>query len=239
VVSGFGFYTFSGEENWSEISIAEYDKLVEKASRFYEGENASYSVDLRISSFKTHTATTPYDVKHGYTIQSGRNYHHYLLGIHSFQNKNYRFVIDSAYRNIMVANPETNLSKQIFLDDYKQFHANIVKVYRIQLKEIDRIKVVFNNKVKISSAEMEMDKNGFLKKTTSYFRVKLKDPKDENTTATSPRIETEFRNYKARIQPDYQEEFDEKRFFSVTNGKFIVAKAYADYTIKDTRLKTR
>lgn len=237
--SGLGFYSVKTGNTWSQITLNEYDAIIEKTQQYFEGNNLSFSMDVSISSYKTHTTPVAYETKQGYVIQSGKNYHHYMMGVHSLQNKNYRFVVDSTEKNIMVGNPSGTISEKIMLSDYAKFHSSITKVYLLQLKEMDKVKVEFKENMKVSHIEMEFDKKGLMKKTISYFRVKLKDPTEEGSVATAPRIETIFRNYKSGISIDYQKEFDESNYFSVIKGKFVASKTYADYKIKDTRLKTK
>lgn len=238
-IPGTGWGQQNNIMGWNEISLKEYDALIKKATGFFEGDHLSFSMDLVISSFKTHTAATAHDTKRGYFIASGKNYHHYLMGIHTYQNKNYRFAVDSTSKNILVANPADQESEKILLSNYKQFYSYITKVYKMTLKDMYRVKVVFDDKVKMAYMEMDFDQTGLIRKSTSYFRAKFKTAGQTASEATSPRLETVFKNYKANIKTDYQKEFDESVFFSFTDGKFVVNKKYSGYKIKDTRLKNK
>jgi hypothetical protein len=235
-----GIYAFAPIDGWKEITMKEYDQFIEKSAEFFEGTNISFSVDVTIASYKTHQTPVAYESQQGYFIRSGKNYHHFMMGIHSYQNKNYRFVVDSTEKNILVANPGSVETDKITMATYKHFHSFITKVYKLEQKETDKIRVDFSEKAKASRIEMLFDKKGLMLKTTTYFRMKLReDPTDKSSPSSSPRIEITFKNYKKDIKTDYRKEFDESGFFYVTDGKFVAAKAYADYMIKDTRLKTK
>lgn len=227
----------SMQNSWVEITMKEYDKVMEKAATFFEGKNA-FSVDVKMSSFNTHTDKVAFETQVGYFIRSGSNYHQFMLGMHTYQNKVYKFVLDSAEKNIMVASPATQKDDEIFFTEYKQFKTFIKKIEKVSTKDFDKLKVTFSEKFRVSHMEVEMDKSGMLKKSVSFFRIKVaEDPHDKNSASSAPRIETAFLNYKTDIKLDYEKDFSESHFFTLVNGKLTGVKAYKNYYLKDTRLK--
>jgi hypothetical protein len=240
IITSFTNARVNQKAEWREISIKEYDDIIKKASAFYETDKKAYSINVSVSSFKTHTDMIPVESQDGFVIKSGANYHHYMMGVHSFQNKQYRFVVDSVEKTIMVANPEGESVQKMLMSTYEQFHSKIQKVQMISLKEFDKVKIVLSDKMRVSHVEMEFEKNGMLRKSTSFFRVKIAENSDDpKSTKTSPRIETVFTNYKENIKVDYAKEFSEAPYFSSREGKFFPTKKFEGYYIKDTRIKAK
>jgi hypothetical protein len=230
-------FTVKPQDSWTEISMNEYDKIMEKAATFFEGKTP-FSLDVQISSFKTHTDKSAYETQSGYFIRSGNNYHQYMLGMHTIQNKTYKFVLDSAEKNIMVAAPAGQKDDDVFFAEYKQFKSKIKKVEKIEANDIQKLKVTFNDKFKVARMEIELDKTGMIKKSTTFFGVKVaEDPTDVNSPKSTPRLETIILNYKAGVKPDYEKEFSEASYFAVINGKLTGVKSFRNYYIKDTRIK--
>lgn len=231
------FYGFVVSQNsgWKEIPVKEYDEIMKKASEYFNDE-VSFSVNVSISSYRTHDDKTAFETQKGFFIRSGKNFHHYLMGIHTIQNKKYRFVIDSAENNIMVANPISDDENKILLGSFEQFHSHITKTEILKLNEVDRIRITFLKKNKVERMELEIDKNGFLRKSVAYFRIALSENEnDAITSSTKPRLETVFTNYK-KVKAD-DANYDESKYFVSKNNKFIGVNKYSTYKIKDTRIK--
>ncbi|HYG51599.1 MAG TPA: hypothetical protein VD905_11890, partial [Flavobacteriales bacterium] len=131
---GMSFISPVQTGEWKEITIKEYDALIDKASAFFETKK-TFSVDVEIASYKTHTDKVAYEKQKGYTIRSGNYYHQFMLGVHSYQNKQYRFVVDSVEKNIMIANPEGAHYSKMLMSSFENFHSYITKTQKIDMKD--------------------------------------------------------------------------------------------------------
>jgi hypothetical protein len=232
-------FSFSSQTaTWKTITAEEYEKMMEKTVGYLTGKTP-FKVDIRISSYKTHATTTAFETQDGYYIRSGKNYHTFLMGLHSYQNKKYRFVVDTSDKTIMIAEPENEKNQKPLFDTYQEVKKYVSSYKVLTLENTTKVRIDFTNKMKIARVEMEIDKEGIPLKTSTYMRVELSENSgDPGSEKSSPRLETIFSNYKKNYKVDIEKEFSDSRFFVITNGKFSGVGNYKNYTIHDTRLNT-
>lgn len=224
--------------DWKQISMQEYERILDKGEKFYKEKK--YSVKYKISSFKTHQEIIPYETAKGFVIRQNESFHNGVLGVHSIQNEKYRFVIDSIQRYIMIANPVDPESYETILNNIKLWKKQIITVKQLVTDQGMKLNVRFNENLRTESMTLEFNKEGFLKKSTVYFRIQLShDPTDKNSIKTAPRVETEYSEYKTSLTEIQNRSFDEKKYFIYSEKGFTPTQEYKSFKVKDTRYSTK
>ena len=226
----------SVDNSWQEITVADYDKIVDVAESFFK--QTTCTVEYKMESFKTHTDKNAHDAQFGKAIISGKNMYSNFLGIKTIQNKNYRIVIDSVDKTILIANPVNVTEYKPLIENYKVFKKYFASIKKLNTVEGFKLELNFKEKLKIKKIMLDVNKDGFIKKTSSYLNVAISEnPANEKAPKSKPRIETSFLSYKKNVTIDYKKYFDEAIYFIVKNGKMTPNGNYKNYTISDTRIK--
>ena len=216
------------------ISKEETGKVFEKTNTWFR-ETPVYSLDVVHASFENYTTSSPADKAVGYFKKDGKNYHSFLLGIHTIQNKDYKIVIDTAEKIIAVANPDQLNWLKYTQDDYKVFLKNCTAIrtsktgryafYRVELPE--------NNPV--AAYEFLIDEKGLAREISWYYNKEVK--KDENSPAAKPRMRISFSGYNEEPSFSYSETFSEEPYFEKKNDKLVVTEKYQHFKLLDQRIK--
>jgi hypothetical protein len=216
------------------ISKEEIGKVFEKTNTWFR-ETPVYSLDVVHASFENYTTPLPADKAIGYFKKDGKNYHSFLLGIHTIQNTEYKIVIDTAEKIIAVANPDQLTWLKYTQEDYKVFLKSCTAVrtsktgrytfYRVELPE--------NNP--ITAYEFLLDEKGLAREINWYYNKEVK--KDENSTAAKPRMSISFSGYNEAPSFNYSETFSEVPYFVKKNDKLVVTEKYKNFRLLDQRVK--
>ena len=221
---------------WVDMTDTEYDTVIERAGSFLDGKPA-FRVDISVSSFRTHHAEVPYETQTGFLVKSGNYFHSCLLGIHTYQNKKYMFTVDTVNKRILIADALTEKDYKPYFDNYEALRSYMQGAKKMELTSSDRVKVAFDPRMRVSHIVMELTKEGFINKSTSFISREIPEkPDDPNSSTVKPRLETTFTNYRKNIKVDYEKEFGEAQFFTLSGKNFVGVGNYKAYRIKDTRV---
>lgn len=220
--------------DWSVLSQEEFGKVFKQQEVFYK-EKTSYDLNIWHASYENFSSTIPYERMEGFFKRDGKNYHSFLMGIHTIQNSRIKIVVDSSDKKIMIANPDDAfqpIATKDLANNLKGYNSIKVrsiengKIYRIEYKE---------NIGSLSALEYVTAANGTITKMVMYYNELSYDPgfrkKEEKY---KPRMEVEFRDYKPGAKNN-KEDFDEGKFIALQGAKYKGIGKYESYRIFDTR----
>jgi hypothetical protein len=230
----FSFQGMRAQDN--SISKEEMGKVFEATNNWFR-TTPSFSMGVTHASFENYTTEAPADKTSGYVIKEGSNYHSFLLGIHTIQNKYYKIVIDTAEKIVVVANPDQLTFLSYTQDDYKVFLKNSTATKMIQAGKYTYYKVELPAANPISFYEILKDEKGLLREVKWYYNQQIrKDPNDASSNV-KPRMSISFSNYNESPKPNYTETFSESPYFIQKDGKLVVTVAYHTFKLLDQRIR--
>lgn len=210
-------------------------KIFEQMNNWFKN-TATYSLTITHASYEDHKTIVPVEKSVGYFKKDKNNYHSFLLGMHTIQNSNYKIVVDSSEKILMVANPDQLVWNTYTLDDYTYILKNCATIRVTDSGTDKKYRMDFDKEANISSYEFLFNQDGLLKEVVSYYNEEVKKDDDENSPKVKPRISITFSEYKKNPVLNYKEEFDESKYITKKNDKLIPAEAYKDYKFSDQRL---
>jgi hypothetical protein len=230
----FGTSLMSQESRWAFISKDEMAKELEKMNSAYKN-TPCFSVKVTHTTFKNYTTTVPYDKSSGYFKKDGSNYHSYLMGIHTIQNKRYRIVIDSSKNLLMVANPSGDSSISVTTGDYLATLKICSSQKSYEINKEKHLRLDFKNYT-YTTIEITLNDQGFLKEIVFYRSQE--SPGNgvvPNSPSSAPRMSVSFSDYRFGVSFSYKDEFDENRYFGRMDKKLVVREQYKNFKFLDER----
>lgn len=215
---------------WKTISKEEADKIMANTSGWYKNISA-YSVTVTHSSF-VGTQATPYERKSGYFKMKGKNYHSYMLGIHSIQNEKYHIVVDSTSKTIMVNNPQ-EIKSGIESASSPEMMKLCEKYSLLKTNEASTLKLSFKKGNAVEAYELKLNKDNSPAEIIIYY---AKSPEKKQDVSKKPRLKIAYSNYKKNITIDAKE-FDISKYVTVSGNNITPTNAYKEYKIADVRVK--
>lgn len=221
-------------ENVDKATMA---KVFEKMNNWFKNTPA-YSMKVTHASYENYTTTVPADRAVGYFKKDKNNYHSFLIGIHTIQNNDYKIVIDTAQKIMLVASPDQLVWNSYTTDNYIYLlqECSAIKVttigtdkkYRLEYKEGP-----------LACYEIVVDADGLLKEVVSFYAKAIKkDENDKNSPKVKPRIVITFSGYEKKPVFNYKKDFDESCYFIKKGSKVIPVERYKKFKFSDQRLVT-
>ena len=221
---------------WKTITKEEMANVFEQLSNWFKSPSV-YSFTVTHASYENYKTIVPYEKSVGYFKRDKINYHSFLLGIHTIQNKKYKISVDTASKIIMVANVDSSSWDTYKLDDYKVLLESCVAIKVFNEKTDKHYRLEFREGYPLSSYEFLIAANGVLKEITWYYAKEVqKDPDDEHSAKVKPRLNITFSDYKKNQVFNYKNEFDESVYFFNKGNKLVVTEKYKKFEISDQRL---
>lgn len=221
--------------NWTSISKEEIIKVFENINSWFKN-TSSYSLTVTHASYEDYQSEIPADKSVGYFKKDKTNYHSCLLGIHTIQNDNYKIVIDTVKKLIMVANPDKNHWGSFTLDDYNLAMGYCSALKFAQAGKEKYYRMEFKDGYPMTAYEFSLNEQGQMKQSILYYSaIKKNNENEKSQEKISPRLTIVFSDYKKNPPFNYKEEFDDSRYFIKGEKKFIPAPKYQQYKIRDQR----
>jgi len=222
-------------QSWEPLSYEEMGKILQGINDRYKNLH-SFSVTVTHSSYENYFSKNPADRSTGYFRKEGLNYHSFLLGIHSVQNSRYKVVIDTAQNSIMVSNPSGEMTGSLTLGEYdallklcsslKTYSDGDEKHFRMEFRDYT-----------FSAIELALTADGLMKEMVFYYRQEVdKNPDEPNSPKTKPRLSIVFSDYRQGITFNYNDEFDEARYFALSGNRLVVTDAFKKFKLRDLRV---
>jgi len=196
----------------------------------------TYTLSVTHASFEDHKTPNPAEKSTGYFKKENSNYHSFLIGVHTIQNKKYKIVVDSSQKIILVSNPDKLIWNNYAVADFDSILqiCSTIKVFSSGQDKLYRLD--FNKESTIAYYEFLINTEGMLKEIVWYYNKEMKiDEDDENSKAVKPRVSISFSNYNTSEQLNYNNEFEESNYFTIKDNKFIVSEKYKMYKLFDQR----
>lgn len=229
--------------NWESASKKEVLDKYKNALDWFT-KTATYKVNVSYASFVDHAATVPYERSEGSFVKNGKNLHSIVLGMHTIQNERYRITVSDDEQLIALNNLSATEQLPADMNSFSELldHVQAIKKEVKTGSTCYRIEFVPNGLY--ASFEFELDAAGLLSKLTYFYSAEMteeNDEADENGNVNKekirgrPRMEVSFYNYQLNVKTDYEKEFSEKKYFTVSGKKMILSEKYKHYELKDYR----
>jgi hypothetical protein len=229
-----GFVAF--QTNWTTSTMDEVDTAHKNSATYYAAKK-KYSMEITYSSFKGHEEIAPYETMQGYYHFDNGKSHSYIQGVHSIVSGNYKLILDSAHKTMVVTdapNESTGELMQINYENSKQFMTSCKK----SSSEVSTMfKMEFSEEVTYSAYALTFSKDGQMKDITVYYRKEYpSDPKQPNSPKLKPKLKISYGllNEKAVFTP---KEFDLTKYFTESRGVLKATPTYSTYQLIDSRAK--
>ncbi|MGQ0829850.1 MAG: hypothetical protein ACT4ON_15795 [Bacteroidota bacterium] len=218
------------------ISKTDMAKVFEQMNNWFKNTPA-YSLTVTHASYENHTTTVPVEKSVGYFKKDKESYHSFLLGIRTIQNIQYKIVVDTSDKILMVANPDQLIWNSYTLDDYTLILKNCIAIKMSTNGTDKRYSIHFSEGYPLSSYEFLISPDGLPKEIIWYYNEEVsKDEDNENSQKVKPRVCITFSGYRKKPVLNYKEEFDSSPYFTKANGKLVVSSKYKNFKFSDQRL---
>jgi len=236
------FFFFASAVN-AQVAKPEYVGRTDMAKVFKQINNwfintPIYSLSVTHASYESYKTTIPVEKAAGYFKKNKNNYHSFLIGIHTIQNKTYKIVIDSSEKIILVANPDKLIWNTYTTSDYDTLLKTCATIKVTTVGNDKLYRMDFNSESPIAWYEFLINPNGLPKEIVWYYNQEIKkDEEDEASEKVKPRVSITFSNYNSSAVLDYNKEFNEGIYFTNTNNKISLTEKYKNYKLNDQRVK--
>lgn len=234
----FLLFSLLGLVSKAQLVNIEKDEMIavfEKINSFFVN-TPSYSLTVTHASYEDYTTQTPVEISTGTFKKQDKNYHSFLMGMHTIQNNKYKVVVDTLNKRILVANPD-QLTMMIYTADYyKQLLKNCTKIKKTTSGRYTFYKVELPAESQIGAYEFLVDEEGLAREVTWYYNTEIKKDDDDENSKVKPRVSIRFSNYK--IDPVFSAEaFSEENYFKAETNKLVVTNNYSGFKLFDQRVK--
>jgi len=227
-------FTLQDNAGWITIDQNELKELSKKMSAFYEGKKR-FSVKVTHQTYKGHHALTPYDQSTGYIKRDGEQFHSLMAGIHTYQDQQFRFVVDSAQQSIIVADKKPFVATETI--DWEHVVAQ-QQVAACRKKKQDKqilFRVDYKKNYQIEATELLVNADHSLAAVTIFFRNEIPVSANDKALKAQPKAKIIFSDYS--FTPAFGAgEFAHKNFFTVSNKKLLPTARYKTYQLLDNRI---
>lgn len=219
--------------SWKNIEREEMIKVLEQAGSIYRMD--SYSIMVAHASYEDHKTIVPHERSSGYFKKDKSNYHSFILGIHTIQNENYKIVIDTLNKLMLVAKPDKNILSPHSIEDQKTMLNSCINLKTMNSGNEKRYRMELKEGYPLSAYEFLIDPQGMLKEITCYYTEKNKKESGTENATITPRLSITFSEYK-KNPPYNSSEFDEKKYFFIKDNRLMLTEKYKDFKLHDQRI---
>ncbi|HTF05644.1 MAG TPA: hypothetical protein VK826_16570 [Bacteroidia bacterium] len=223
------------QEGWVVSSITEVDTAHKNSETFYTGKK-SYSIDITYSSFKGHEAVAPYETMQGYYRYDNGRSHSQMQGVHIIVNGNYKMILDTVHKTMIVTDPPSKLSAELMQINYENSKQYITSCKKSPGELITAFKMEFSEQVAYSAYSLSFAKDGQLKDITVFYRKEYpSDSKAPNSPKLKPKLKISYGPVVEKIMFNPAKEFELTKYFTELKGTLKATSAYSTYQVIDSR----
>lgn len=224
--------------NAQSVAISKEDmgKVFGKTNTWFR-TTPVYSLAVTHASYEDYTTKTAVEKSSGYFKKEKNNYHSFLIGIHTIQNSQYKIVIDTTQKIIMVSNPDQLTWLAYTQEDYQAMLKNATATrmnktgrytfYRVELPEYNPV----------GAYEFLVDEKGLMREISWYYNREVKKDENDDASRVKPRMGISFSDYKEDISFNYADTFSEALYFEKKNNKLVLTEKYAAFKLLDQRIQ--
>jgi hypothetical protein len=218
------------------VEKADMIKVFEKINTWFRTTPA-YSLTVTHASYENYTTEVPEEKSVGYFKKQGDNYHSLLLGTHTIQNKNYKIVIDTAGKVILVANPDQLTFLSYTAEDYQDLLKNCTALRMNKTGRYTFYRMELPVTSPIGAYEFLVDEEGLAREIRWYYNSEIKKDENDEHSKVKPRMSIGFSAYKKDLSFDYNEVFGEQPYFIKSGNKLVPTDKYKMFKLMDQRIR--
>jgi hypothetical protein len=218
------------------ISKEEMGAVFEKTNTWFRATNA-YSLNVTHASYENYTTGVPADKSDGYFKKDGNNYHSFLMGIHTIQNSQYKIVIDTAQKIIVVANPDQLTWLAYTQDDYQVVLKSATATRMRKTGRYTFYRVELPEQNPMGAYEFLIDENGLAREISWYYNQEMRTDENNAASTVKPRMSISFSGYQENPSFNFTETFSEAPYFFKKNDQLQVTENYIKFKLLDQRIR--
>lgn len=216
---------------WMTIDRKTYQAELKQAEAYFIEPN--YSMNFTYSSFVGRDSKTPFEQMTGIYKRSKDAYYSSFEEQITFQNKEFRVLVDKDSKEIIVTKPTsmnpTELDQLIYsstLEKVKQFSTRSTSGIR-------EYKLIYDGSLEYESSTLEFDKNMLLRRITYQYRDKQEIEREDGSKYQEyPRLDLSISNYSKQVTLLPSEKVES--VLKTNGGKVIsTTSEYKNYRLND------
>lgn len=219
---------------WKAIPEREVEEVSREIGAFYTGK-AQFSVNVVHQTYKGHGSNTPYDQSEGYVRRSGEQYHSYMLGVHTYQDKVVHFVVDSIQKTIVVSDKKNMAPQEGINLETALARENLLSCRKGVQDKKDVYRVDYKKGYTLQATELGVNADHSLAWITVYFREAVAVSNESDAARVQPKARIVYNGY--NFAPRFTEkEFSHTTYFSIKEKKLVINNRYRNYQLLDNRI---
>ena len=221
-------------QQWLPVSKSEAISIVAKMDGWYKS-HPDYTVKVNHNSYLGYQGTVPHEQDNGFLVVRGSSYHSNMLGVETIQNADYKIVIDTSDREILISNPDHWFNYFQNIPDSFSLRG-VSACYLMKKKNFISLRLDYKPGYKMERHVITLDDEYKIQEIAFYFRP---DFDEENADESHrPKVVIEYSDYQIKNSTDFKNEFKTENYFSSGDtNKLIPAPGYDDFELIDTRVK--
>lgn len=218
------------------VTIEEMGNVFQKNNDIFLNTQ-NYRLTVTHASYETYTSELPVEKQTGTFRKDGKNYHSELLGIRTIQNENYKIVIDTATKVILVANPDQLTWTAYTKEDYNFLLKRCTSIRMSKTGRYTFYRMELPENSPIGAYEFLVDENGMTREVNWYYNKEVKKDENDENSKVKPKMSISFSGFKDKIDYNYQDTFSEQPYFTKKDNKLIPTEKYRMYKLMDQRIR--
>jgi len=223
-------------KDWKETDKSSFLIAFEQMNNWHK-LHKEYSMKLKHATFDDYSTIIPSDISSGYFIKSNRNYHSFLLGIHTIQNDRFKIVIDSSGKDLFLSYPNTSIWTEY---DSASWSMNLDECISLKMDESQggkTFRMEFSEDNELSAYEFTLAKDGRLLQSICFYKEIQSENEDGKPISTKPRLTISYFDFKFSVSDKTKTEFNELKYIAKSGDNFIPSSKYKEYNLIDQRVR--
>jgi hypothetical protein len=226
--------TFSAQSGgWKDADRKNVAEEFSRIAKWFSTQE-DYSFKIKYASFMNYNSGDAFETSDGNVVKKGKNYHTYLLGVHTIQSSKCKLVIDSS-KKIMAVADRDKLTFEV-LDP--QIQSKLIENYKAVKEKTDKsgrwIRVETTHG-EITACEMLIGNDKMVKRVIYYYKKEVKTDDNKGWETISPRLEISIDNLISKKEL-IKEEITEGKFIRWEKDKPMLTGNFSSYKLIDNRI---
>ena len=231
----FSLFAFVSKAQTVNIEKDEMINVFERINSWFVN-TPSYSVTVTHASYEDYTTKNPFERSTGSFKKQDKNYHSFLMGMHTIQNNKYKVVVDTSSRKILVADPDQLAMMTYSTDDYKGLLKECKQIKKTKTGRYTFYRMELPAGSAIGAYEFLVDEDGLAREVIWYYNREINKDEDDSHSKVKPRLSISFSDY--RKNPVFSDDvFSEEEYFKINDNKLMVTTKFHGFNLSDQRLK--
>lgn len=223
---------------WTAATAQEVAQAYHKTCDWYL-KNENYYFSLKYTSYKDHTSNEINESSTGTCKRQNNRFRTEALGNLMIQSDNYKLLIDTFNKSVIIANPDNKPPQVAGSEDVQKLLKLAKALKKIEFETFTRYRIEFSNNAVYTAYEFSVNKSSGYLESLVYYYGEQKESVYANEQdlvpviiKSKPRLEIKFT---AVSQVTTESDFRENNIQVAATGKIKLVNKYKSYKLKDYR----